>query len=707
MIAPGILSSECLLLSTGKTYSESTGFHHMPRFVKDGPVVPDELVQDLEDDRVVLFCGAGISMGAGLPSYQGLVRDCYMALGEPVPSYRSKTWDWPDRMLGILESKFDASAVRQAVSERLTQPPKDLRLHQAILQLARLRKSAGTRLITTNFDTYFEEAQKGEPNEAPFHSGPVLPIPRNDHVVSWKSVVYLHGRLTEGSNHHLVLTSADFGRAYLTDAWAARFVARLFSDFTILFVGYSLNDPVLRYMTDAFAAEAAASRSPQLRNQPYIFVARPSKEPDPAPYRQRNLEPIFYKKTKDHRHLRDTIIAWARARQDYLSNTAGMIQRIAPTQPASLDPSEASNVLWAIAGRPNDLGHGARIFASLKEPAHITWLDEIERRDRRLAQEYEIDVKEAKKSGTQSASPPRLLTDELFPRTSDLSDRPLSPTALALTTWLARHLNSIEFVERLVAKVEQGRRLHGQLRLAIRETIEKTAGLKDGFRRFWRIVSSEGDWAIQPGPRWPGPLTISIKALAIWHTEPWLHQEVLAGLRPSLTLIPSYYQPPLDDQGNPTADAHRGERLSQLARTKVVFADETHAARLIAELHNAPYEGIFCASVITELTAHLKSVLDLFAVAGEAGPNIDPSIYQRPSIVPNEQNRDRNGWTRLFDLIWAAWLHIDGVDPPASRRLIEQWFAINYPAFRRLTLAAASRTPHLTPSEKLGYLLNV
>ena len=35
----------------------------MPKFVKGGPVVPDELVQSLEDDRVVIFCGAGISMG--------------------------------------------------------------------------------------------------------------------------------------------------------------------------------------------------------------------------------------------------------------------------------------------------------------------------------------------------------------------------------------------------------------------------------------------------------------------------------------------------------------------------------------------------------------------------------------------------------------------------------------------------------------------
>lgn len=54
-----------------------------------------------------------------------------------------------------------------------------------------------------------------------YRSGPVLPIPRNDRIASWRSIVYLHGRLNPGSpdNQHLVLTSVDFERSYLTDAW--------------------------------------------------------------------------------------------------------------------------------------------------------------------------------------------------------------------------------------------------------------------------------------------------------------------------------------------------------------------------------------------------------------------------------------------------------------------------------------------------------
>lgn len=44
------------------------------QFVKNGPDVPDRLLQAHEDSRVVFFCGAGISRRAGLPDFDGLVK---------------------------------------------------------------------------------------------------------------------------------------------------------------------------------------------------------------------------------------------------------------------------------------------------------------------------------------------------------------------------------------------------------------------------------------------------------------------------------------------------------------------------------------------------------------------------------------------------------------------------------------------------------
>jgi hypothetical protein len=236
----------------------------MPTFIPKGPFVPDELVQDLEDDRVVLFCGAGVSMDAGLPSYAGLVFESYSAMGIPAPGRRNSSWLWPDRLFNDLEAQCQPGAVRNFVAGRLSQAPNRLDYHNALLRLARLSRVKGMRLVTTNFDTYFEQADPALRVGVDVHSGPVIPIPRDDQEGSWRSIVHLHGRLEPmpHANNQLVLTSADFGRAYLTKGWAARFVARLFAEFTVLFIGYSLNDPVLRYMTDAFAAEAAAAPIP-------------------------------------------------------------------------------------------------------------------------------------------------------------------------------------------------------------------------------------------------------------------------------------------------------------------------------------------------------------------------------------------------------------------------------------------------------------
>ncbi len=124
----------------------------------------------------------------------------------------------------------------------------------------------GMILVTTSFDIYFERARRGLRFGLDFqhHPGPILPIPRDDVSATWRSLVYLHGRLG-GPQQHLVLTSAEFDRAYLTEGRAARFIVRFFADFTVLFLGYSLNDPVLRYMTDAFAAENSKVRIGQRR----------------------------------------------------------------------------------------------------------------------------------------------------------------------------------------------------------------------------------------------------------------------------------------------------------------------------------------------------------------------------------------------------------------------------------------------------------
>ena len=671
----------------------------MPRFIKDGPIVPDRLVQELEEDRVVIFCGAGISMGAGLPDFRGLVAHCYTELGAAMPDKKSGDWNWLDRMLGSLEADFP-DQMRLKVVERLNVPPRDLAIHAAILKLARLKgRASGTRLVTTNFDQFFEDAKAGMPAAQELHSGPVLPIPRNDLHASWRSIVYLHGRLdtSGGDNQHLVLTSADFGRAYLTDAWAARFVARLFAEFTVLFIGYSLNDPVLRYMTDAFAAEDALSRSGRKRPPAYLFVSHTGlAPPDAKSWHARRLEPIFYRAAYNHRALKDTLVEWATAREDYQTSVQQIVQRNGLRLPSALEPSDSENLVWSVCDRPGDAAHGAKVFAALDPPAPIEWLAVFERRDADARAAYREEVALAKKEGREPAPAPTYHIETLFaPRLGNSGGAVgVSEQASALIPWLVAHLEDRSLTDWLIAKLQEDRRSHPLLRRAIRRRLDAAPALAEGFAIFWRMVASEGDWMVS---HTADTAFFDLRnAIAAERDAGWLDQELRSAMRPYLKLKPRF------GISGATSDF---ARLSGIANAEVGFSDDDVFAQL-DRIDLTPEPDRYWANRLDTLTQLLGQVLDLHAAVGEADAVLDPTAFQRPSIKPHAQNRHHAEWARLYDLIWRGWVQVDAASAVDSRHWIERWRRIPYLGFRRLVLAAVRHSDHFAPAEKLEVLLN-
>jgi hypothetical protein len=231
------------------------------QFITNGPDIPDSLLQAHEEGRVVFFCGAGISRPAGLPDFGGLVQRLFKQAGEPADKPESDLIGQSqfDRAIGHYERRIQGgrTTTRRGLPSILTADltkQRALTTHFALLTLGRSR-DGGLKLVTTNFDTLFEDAASRYRLPAPivYHDPPTR--------LHWGGVVHLHGRMpvqpSADDLDQLVLSDGDFGQAYLTQGWAARFVAGLFRDYTLCFVGYSIDDPVLRYMTAAHALDGA------------------------------------------------------------------------------------------------------------------------------------------------------------------------------------------------------------------------------------------------------------------------------------------------------------------------------------------------------------------------------------------------------------------------------------------------------------------
>ena len=242
-------------------------------------------------------------------------------------------------------------------------------------------KVMGYRLVTTNFDNRFQLAgldlalnEDGPRLRPPSHEGP-------------SPLVHLHGRIGDHDPEHrdLVLTTRDFGNAYLRHGWAARFVVEMFREFTVLFIGYSLSDPVMRYLMDVFATESGDGR--QFRSAfalvPYNSSKPGDRERQAKLWEAKRVTPVLYDAyhEPDRRHglLDDTLVAWAAERRLGL---AGRLKVATDATTAEFRPgtddadplNSLASVVWALDTAEGEI---ARRFAEHEPSPDISWFGPI------------------------------------------------------------------------------------------------------------------------------------------------------------------------------------------------------------------------------------------------------------------------------------------------------------------------------------------
>lgn len=250
--------------------------------------VPDELVEAATEGKLVLFVGAGASLDepSGLPDFANLVRDVG-ARANSVPTERDL--ERPDVFLGDLaDLEIDVhTLVANAINKPGSRPN---RLHEAIIDLAQVHPNP--RVVTTNYDLHLEQASRSKGLDLDVYRAPALPVGDD-----FTGIVHLHGALDQPPRK-LVVTDEDFGHAYLREAWAARFLDRMFSAFSVAFIGYSHGDIVMQYLARSLGREGRR----------FVFTD----DADSREWRRLGLRPVHYPVDgSSHVALVDGLERWA------------------------------------------------------------------------------------------------------------------------------------------------------------------------------------------------------------------------------------------------------------------------------------------------------------------------------------------------------------------------------------------------------------
>ena len=490
--------------------------------------------------------------------------------------------------------------------------------------------------MTTNFDLLFEAAAQDLFTEQPdLFTAPALPLGRE-----FNGIVHVHGSLDRPQD--IVLTDADFGRAYLTDGWASRFLVELFHSTTVLFVGYSHDDTVMKYLARALPERTAGRR----------FIL--TDEADDNRWSILGIEPIYFVKG-DYGRLNVAINDLADYARCGLLDWRHAIAKIA-RRPPSPDASEVETIREALVDPTR-----ARFFTEVAtDPEWLDWLDRHE-----------------------------YLAPLFTPGALSERDR-------TLAAWL---VDKIAFVHPKPLFLLFGRHemtLNPEFWHGLASTIAYRTDSPMRDETLSRWVSCL--LATAP-PLRDMPLLLSLGQCCI---RSGLLQPLLdifdAMARHALDLKPPFFE--FDNDLATEFDLPGQDIELELSQ------DDSHSALSeLWEAGLKPRLAVVAEHLLLSVAAHLASRHRTYLAWQQAHPNTDPDSLGRDSIEPHEQRIRCSHVDVLIDAANDSLLSLARNRPQAVARWCEQFTTSGIPLLRRLGVQAMSLRTDLSAREKLDWLL--
>ena len=341
------------------------------RFTIDGPSIPDELLNARDEGRVVFFCGAGVSLAkAKLPDFLTLTKQVISELGvdDDEPTIKLLIADKKikdntgvsivslDRIFGLLENDYHEDLIETAVAKAL-KPKEDVDIdaHQILLKLAKT-STGNTQLVTTNFDRLFEKCDEN------LKVVTSLKLPKLSDGDKLNGIVHLHGIVTEdykaSQADRFVLSSSEFGHAYLADGWATEFIKSILEKYVVVFVGYTAEDPPLRYLL-----EALNKRTKSLGRM-YAFHENTKNDAQVA-WGSKGVIPIEH---IGYSSLWDSLELWAERAVDSIAWKQSILTK-AISGPVSMKDFERAQVAHIVS-----TVEGMRLLSNMPETLSSEWL---------------------------------------------------------------------------------------------------------------------------------------------------------------------------------------------------------------------------------------------------------------------------------------------------------------------------------------------
>ena len=345
------------------------------RFLSGGPIIPDALLRDRDAGRVVFVCGAGVSAPAGMPTFVELTKLVIEDISPPQGSEITRALqNWInedegipveariplDQIFNMLQNDYGRDAIGKLVTKHLTVDDATTvrTIEHEIISKISSNQSGSPQIVTTNFDRLFEHMSGGDALQ--LYQPPTFPDLLHDVPIT--GITYLHGRLPDrdGRSYDYVLSSADFGRAYLAQGWATSFVRLLLNKYTVVLLGYQADDPPVKYLLQGLNTVQAEGR-----RQLYAFD-RGHPEEIERKWQDRGVTPIAY--GHNHSALWDSLEGWAARSADsgaWRSSIVEMAQR----GPTALQPHERGMVCHLL-----QTTTGAKLFAEASPSPPAEWL---------------------------------------------------------------------------------------------------------------------------------------------------------------------------------------------------------------------------------------------------------------------------------------------------------------------------------------------